>query len=997
MTRTRHDPLALNAETILALAPDASAAKAGQGLAKPKGWSGLGRDERALWGEFQGSALYQVRADLSDLTTRCSCPSRKFPCKHGLGLLLLAANDPAGVPIAAAPEWVRDWLARRAADAEKRAAKQEATSATPDSDDTIVPAAPPARADKSATRRLSRVNAGLDGLDRWLDDLLRAGLAHVGTQPTSFWEGQAARLTDAQAAGLAGRVRRLATLPNATPDWPARLLADLGRLTLLGHAFRHVDTLDEALRDDVRGAIGWTLTQEEVLARGETVRDEWVVLGEIIETEERLRAQRVWLRGTTSGRPALILQFAHGSGAFAENFVAGSRFDAELTFWPSAFPLRALLRARHGPPERLTALAGHATFGAFLDRAAEALARQPWLDRHLAILTGVTPLPQDAGDWCVRDHEGASLPLARTDHWRLLALSGGMPLTLVAEWDGETLLPLGALVDGTFHRLTEAHSAVATPRRAAVVHDQLTQAALLGTAQGGQPPALTSPADTLAQTPDATPERRLLLLAGARAIYARAGQLAGSGTAAPEPATTERLPLCPPGAARLVASLLSGDHADLLPEALDRLAAAGWIVPPTLLPQLFAAGTRNVALRPALVAIAGERGRWLARQNRAWGWVRPTDIGNALPPDAERRWEEGTTTERLTLLSALRATDPARGRAWLAAAWKGEKAQFRAEAVEMLKIGLTDADESFLEEALDDRSIAVNTAAALVLAQLPTSVLVARMRERADRILSYTPPARGGFLRAVGRSLGVREQPGTLIFTPPTELDPAWQRDGLRAKADPGIDEHAWWAMRTLVHVPATHWTARFAATPEALIAVAAQHENHAALIGGWTQAALLEADVDWLAALWSYWADDSGERKPQDLPADLLRLILDGLPAERICPLATATLLAGADRDVSSWGVVAPLLPRPWDPALGARVLEVLTRRIAARRSYDLWLSSIDEIALALHPANFALARREWPIGDGQDYQTQRWQRVFERFTATIEMRERIHAEIPL
>ena len=148
--------------------------------------------------------------------------------------------------------------------------------------------------------------------------------------------------------------------------------------------------------------------------------------------------------------------------------------------------------------------------------------------------------------------------------------------------------------------------------------------------------------------------------------------------------------------------------------------------------------------------------------------------------------------------------------------------------------------------ALDDRSIAVGRAAALVLAQLPGSALVARMTERAERILTYTPPARGGFLRAVGRSLGVREGTGTLTFTPPTELDPAWQRDGLREKTDAGIDEHAWWAMRTLTHVPAAHWTTRFAATPAELIAAAAQHELHAAIIGGWTQAALLEGDEGW-------------------------------------------------------------------------------------------------------------------------------------------------------
>jgi len=43
------------AEQILKLAPDASSAKAAQGLLSLKKWSGLGTDQRAAWGLCQGS------------------------------------------------------------------------------------------------------------------------------------------------------------------------------------------------------------------------------------------------------------------------------------------------------------------------------------------------------------------------------------------------------------------------------------------------------------------------------------------------------------------------------------------------------------------------------------------------------------------------------------------------------------------------------------------------------------------------------------------------------------------------------------------------------------------------------------------------------------------------------------------------------------------------------------------------------------------------------
>ena len=72
----------LTIDQVTALAPDASSAAAAKKLANPAAWRSLGRDAEALWGECQGTALYQVRVAVADLTAKCSCPSRKFPCKH---------------------------------------------------------------------------------------------------------------------------------------------------------------------------------------------------------------------------------------------------------------------------------------------------------------------------------------------------------------------------------------------------------------------------------------------------------------------------------------------------------------------------------------------------------------------------------------------------------------------------------------------------------------------------------------------------------------------------------------------------------------------------------------------------------------------------------------------------------------------------------------------------------------------------------------------------
>jgi hypothetical protein len=427
----------MTVEGIYALAPDAKVAAAGRKLGVPRSWESPGRSNDALWGECKGSAVYQVRVDLSDLAVKCSCPSRKHPCKHGIGLLFLSLETP--LLDAPAPDWVTDWLARRAARTKARKSAEKREETAPD----------PEAKEKRARKRLSRVAAGLDALDLWMEDLVRDGLAAAGTRPASFWETQAKRMVDAQAPGAAARLRRLAGLPNSTPDWTEKLLGGLGRLALLSEAFRRLDALDEPLAESVRTEVGIPLSQEEVLERGEKVADRWIVLGQRTEDEGRLKARRTWLLGEDTGRYAPILQFAAAGAPFAEGFVSGTEVRGELAFYPGAYPLRAVVRARTGGGTRVEKLPGHGTLEAFLDHTSRATARQPWLERLPATIEGLVPL-LDGGRWLVRDRDGGALALARGEHWTLLSLSGGHPVDLAAEWDGEMLLPLGIVTGGTY-------------------------------------------------------------------------------------------------------------------------------------------------------------------------------------------------------------------------------------------------------------------------------------------------------------------------------------------------------------------------------------------------------------------------------------------------------------------------------------------------------------------------------------------------------------------
>ncbi|WP_449352595.1 SWIM zinc finger family protein, partial [Streptomyces shaanxiensis] len=117
------------ADQVLALAPDAASRKAGSKLGAAGPWSEAGSSEEGtVWGLCKGSGSkpYQTVIDIADAAGpayKCSCPSRKFPCKHALGLLLLWAGGEGAVPPGPAPDWAEQWIeGRRQRAQEKRAA-----------------------------------------------------------------------------------------------------------------------------------------------------------------------------------------------------------------------------------------------------------------------------------------------------------------------------------------------------------------------------------------------------------------------------------------------------------------------------------------------------------------------------------------------------------------------------------------------------------------------------------------------------------------------------------------------------------------------------------------------------------------------------------------------------------------------------------------------------------------------------------------------------------
>ncbi len=416
-------------ERVAGLAPDAASAQAGRAQAVAAKWSGTGASAEAVWGACQGSGKkpYQTCVELAGPAYRCTCPSRKFPCKHALGVLLLWASGQ--VPEAPVPGWVDGWLAERADRAER--AEKRAESVAPKDEEAAA---------KRAQERANRVAGGAAELKSWLLDRVGAGFAGFERAGADELRSVAARMIDAQASGLASGLRRAAGLVGRGRDWPDALLADLSMLYLLADAGARLGTLPTDLAETVRTRLGFTTETAKVLESGERVADDWLICGAADEENDRLLTRRTWLRGTRTGRDALVLSFAPPGRPLDSSLPPGHLLTAELSYYPAAAPMRALVGER-GIPVPAASPTGD-TVEESLATYAKALAADPWLERWPVLLSGVTPAESATG-WCLSEKDGTALPLIATANpWRLLAVSAGAPLTVAAEWTPAGLRPL---------------------------------------------------------------------------------------------------------------------------------------------------------------------------------------------------------------------------------------------------------------------------------------------------------------------------------------------------------------------------------------------------------------------------------------------------------------------------------------------------------------------------------------------------------------------------
>ncbi|WP_228979953.1 DUF5691 domain-containing protein [Streptomyces sp. DH12] len=530
--------------------------------------------------------------------------------------------------------------------------------------------------------------------------------------------------------------------------------------------------------------------------------------------------------------------------------------------------------------------------------------------------------------------------------------------------------------------------------------EELVTSALLGTDRRPPPApaggAVAGPGAGGAAAGPVDPPLALLDAAALHTVRRRAGLLPAAAAPLPPPAPHDgRAPL-PEAAARRLAQLLADrppagggrrgsapDLTELLPQWLAAADAHGYRPPATALPALLDAARARTDLRPPVLAFAGPRALWLAALNPEWRFaLRGAPGGAVLPapddaPGVRALWEEGLFAERVALLGAVRAHDPAAAVDLLASTWATERAEDRLMFLDSLRAGLSGADEAFLERALTDRSRNVRSTAAELLSALPGSAFAGRMAGRAATCVGLD-------------HTGDR---ATLTVEAPHECDAAMQRDGVVPHPPSGRGERAWWLGQLVEAAPLALWPDRLGGrTPEEIVALPVADDWREELHAAWCRAAVRQRDAAWARALLAAPSAPPATGPGAASSAALLSTLPDG---ERAAWVAAFVAAHGLSEAFQLLGVCTV----PWSEELGRAVVDALDIAREAG-SYPWSFSGVMGLAeRCLDPAEAdrleVLTAASDESEDAAPGAGGYWSEAFRRLVATLRLRAAMHAEL--
>jgi hypothetical protein len=486
--------------------------------------------------------------------------------------------------------------------------------------------------------------------------------------------------------------------------------------------------------------------------------------------------------------------------------------------------------------------------------------------------------------------------------------------------------------------------------------ETLVAVALLGTDRQKTLPAIAEETikPLLARVDSGDAEHWLLSAAGTLAAYQQAGQKSEKRTERlPEPSEAATSTPEEPDFAPFLRTIFTQGFQPALPEFLSLLQQSGQCIPPEFLPQLLDWGHFHPEVRSHLRPVIGSRGEWLARLNPKWRYAQATPQSSNLE-EWQTLWETSDRTVRINLLRGWRSQNSSTARELVESTWKHDTAKDRAAFLECFSIGLTLADEAFLERELGDRSKEVRATAVYLLSKLPETRFSQQM---AVLVTDYVQIA------DVKGKLQIN-------ITLPDPKDPQWKQIGLDAfqvfqdMISGGLfiqamstkqGDCASLLMQIVALAPLSTWAD--AGTPESILAASTQHEWENILIHSWLLAAYRQQNDAWSWALLN-WSSQNFTKKDQwQLPWQTLGQLLSKFSQRQqedwIKSWLSPEVWAGEQLELLS------CLPYPWSLSLSQKILATAQQFLSKSQTQSkktthqaIWsVFPLKSMAFGLHP----------------------------------------------
>ena len=248
---------------IQGFAPDEASFSAGKKLARDGSFTKLFIDESGLllFGECKGSGKnpYNVSVDFAsgEPVCRCSCPSRKFPCKHAIGLMACRAEGKA-FKAAQVPQDILDKRAKL----EKKAAKAAEDAKAAEGAESPQPKKPKKPNTGALKKKVASQLEGLALCGKLLGEIATDGMASISPQKLKDLQEQSVKLGDYYIPGIQKEFRALLACfegmgadPEAAYDAGMAQMLELGLLLKKGREYLEKKAEDPALNLDIKSGI----------------------------------------------------------------------------------------------------------------------------------------------------------------------------------------------------------------------------------------------------------------------------------------------------------------------------------------------------------------------------------------------------------------------------------------------------------------------------------------------------------------------------------------------------------------------------------------------------------------------------------------------------------------------------------------------------------------------------------------------------------------------